>query len=181
MATATLMTAAEFDRLPFEEGRKWELLEGELIPVASAHPRHQREVAIFIARLYPYVADRLAGQVLPDSEFAFSEHTRLRPDIAIFSKEQWSLVDQNKTPITVIPEIAIEVISPSELANHSQRKVRIYLAAGVKEVWQVWPEFQSVQVWEPGGRSRFVDAGDRLTSPLLPDWELHLSDLFGRI
>jgi Uma2 family endonuclease len=48
MPVRTLMTAEQFDALPEEEGRKWELLDGELIEVSSATPEHN----FILARLF---------------------------------------------------------------------------------------------------------------------------------
>ena len=48
------MAGAQFDSLPYEEGRKWELLEGELIEVPSPTPEHQLIVSTFCASLRQY-------------------------------------------------------------------------------------------------------------------------------
>ena len=41
MATTATMSGLQFDALPYEEGRRWELLEGDCIEVSSPTPRHQ--------------------------------------------------------------------------------------------------------------------------------------------
>src|SRR5215469_5181188 len=108
------MTGAAFDQLPDEEGRKWELLEGELIPVPSATPRHRQVASNLNTSIGPYLKRERRGAILPDSEFYLGDSIRLRPDLAVLLNERWDQVDWEKTPIRIAPDIAIEITSPSE-------------------------------------------------------------------
>ena len=114
MATTALMSGVQFDALPFEEGRRWELLSGDLIPVSSATPLHQDIVLTLAASLREYLRRNRIGVVLPDVEFALTEQDRLRPDVAIILHERWKNLDSGKIPIPGSPHVAIEIISPSE-------------------------------------------------------------------
>ena len=58
MPVRTLMTAEQFDALPEEEGRKWELLDGELIEVSSATPEHNYILAQLLSLLQTFVIPR---------------------------------------------------------------------------------------------------------------------------
>jgi Uma2 family endonuclease len=118
--------------------------------------------------------------VLPDSEFALGDSVRLRPDLAVLLSERWAKVDRKKTPIPLAPDIAIEVLSPSELADNSLRKVWIYLGAGVQEVWQVSPTAQRILIYCSDSSIRVVGIADRLTTPWLPGWELAVREIFER-
>ncbi len=178
MAATVVMTGAAFDQLPYEEGRKWELLEGELIPVASARPRHQRTVSILNTSIGAYLLRDPRGVALPDSEFALGESIRLRPDLAILLTETWAKVDVDATPIPLAPDIAIEVLSPGELAEDNLRKIRTYLGAGGKEAWQVSAKTQTVFIYHSDKSGFVLEIGDVLTSPLLPGWEIPVADLF---
>ena len=81
--------------------------------------------------------------------------------------------------IPSIPEIAAEVLSPSETPRTIHRKLKQYFAAGVKEVWLIDPDSREVEVWTgPTLPDRALSAGEVLASPLLPDLGLPLSDLF---
>jgi Uma2 family endonuclease len=62
MPVRTLMTAEQFDTLPEEEGRKWELLDGELIEVPSATPKHNR-ILLRLARLLDEFAEESGRSV----------------------------------------------------------------------------------------------------------------------
>jgi Uma2 family endonuclease len=179
MATTTTMSGAAYDQLSLEEGRHLELLHGDVIDVPTATPRHQRIVNTFIVSLGVYFLREPRGVTVPDSEFALGEDDRLCPDVAILVAERWASVNPDRTPIPVSPDIAVEVISPSERTTDSQRKVWTYLEAGVQEVWQVFPEVQRVLIFRGAKSAVVLDIADTLSTPLLPGWEISVREIFG--
>jgi Uma2 family endonuclease len=77
------------------------------------------------------------------------------------------------------PDIAIEIISPSERSAYSERKVWKYLETGVQELWQVMPAVSRVMIFRPGATIADVPhIDDTLTTSLLPGWELPLREIF---
>jgi len=70
MIATRKMTGAEFDALPYDEGRHWELLTGDLIEVPSPTPKHQKVVSNFTFSLVAYFRRHGQGDVYPDVEFA---------------------------------------------------------------------------------------------------------------
>ena len=178
MATHTLLTAEQFDQLPEDEGRRYELLDGELIELASATPEHNLIEVRLGALLNDYFQSvRMKAVALPDTEFALGENRRLRPDISVLLPEKWESIDRNKAPVQTSPDIAAEIVSPSETATELDRKVRAYLEAGTAEVWVVYPDGQHLYLHTLEGARRLT-AKDRLDCPLLPDWSIAVSDLF---
>jgi Uma2 family endonuclease len=123
MAVRTLMTAEQFDALPEEEGRKWELLDGELIQVSSATPKHNRILARLLRLLDSFAEEKRLGAVLPETDLAVRANTRLRPGIGFFSAQTWRTVDLNRVPVIQTPDIAVEILSPSETATTINRKL----------------------------------------------------------
>ncbi len=93
MPVPTQMTAEQFDALPEEEIRKWELLDGELIEVSSATPEHNLILMQVASLLHVYVRKRRLGVVLLETDLAVRTNTRLRPDLGFFSAETWHGVD----------------------------------------------------------------------------------------
>jgi len=172
------MSGAAFDQLPYEEGRRWELVQGEMIAVSSATLEHQGIVLDLGANLRQYLRREPRGGVALDVEFALSDDNRLRPDLAILLGEHWTSVDRKKVPIPLAPDIAVEVQSLSARANDIMRKIRTYLAAGVQEVWQVAPEFQTVLIYRGAKSITVLEIGDSLSTLLLPGWELPLREIF---
>ena len=85
--------------------------------------------------------------------------------------------DPNRVPIPGAPDIAIEVISPSERASESHDKVLAYLRNGTTEVWQVYPKSRTVQIHR-GEASRSLEWSQPIETHLLPGFALHLASLF---
>jgi Uma2 family endonuclease len=160
------MSGLEFDALPYEEGRRWELLEGDLIEVSSPTPRHQAVVFNILLMLRNYFAGR-QGIAMVDVEFALSDLLRLRPDVCVLLGEKARQLDQDRVPVPVAPDLAIEIISPTERATESHEKVLAYLRNGTAEVWQVFPKSRTVQVHR-GTVSISLDSSRQVTSDLLP-------------
>ncbi len=174
IATAT-MTGEQFDALPYEEGRRWELLAGDLIEVSSATLKHQMIVTRLLMSLMTYFDLQKSGGACPDVEFALGDDIRLRPDVAVLLYNKWLNADLEKTPVPTAPDIAVEIISPTERATDSTRKVRTYIAQGVQEVWQVFPTDSTIMVYTPTSRV-ILNAEDTLQSSLLPGWKILVSE-----
>ena len=92
--------------------------------------------------------------------------------------ERWTSIDRKKTPIPLAPDIAVEVISPSEGADDSLRKIWTYLGAGVQEVWQISPELQRVLIYRGAKSITALEIGESLSTPLLPGWEISVREIF---
>jgi Uma2 family endonuclease len=114
------MTAEQFDALPEEEIRKWELLDGELIEAPSATPRHNRILGRLLRSLDSFAEERGLGAVLAETDLAVRANTRLRPDLGFFSAATWRTLDLDRVPVVETPDVAIEILSPSETRNDHQ-------------------------------------------------------------
>ncbi len=99
-----------------------------------------------------------------------------RPDVAFMRGEH---VKPTKGYIYAAPDLAVEVISPSERPAQIRKKLHEYLEHGVQQVWQVYPDTQEIVVHFPDGTARTYRVGDMLTGgELLPDFELDVAALF---
>jgi Uma2 family endonuclease len=178
-ATKILLTAEEFDNYPFEEDKRYELDEGEMIETARPAYKHNRIVLTLSVELGIYFRKTRSGEVLnPENLFAISPNTRLAPDAAVILGDRRAELWDAKV-IHIIPDIAVEVLSPSETPRTVHRKLRQYFDAGVKEVWLIDPETREVEVWT-GPRLPDIEftGTTTLTSALLPGFELPLETLF---
>ncbi len=178
MATAAIMTGSQFDALPYEEGRRWELVGGELIPVPSPTPQHQAILQEILFPLMVYFrAHAEYGRVFTDVEFALDDNHRVRPDVLVLLGERAASLDMNRVPVPGAPDIAVEIISPSERSFETQQKLNAYLRLGTREVWQVYPKSKSVVVHRAGASNTVTSAG-RIESTLLPGFVLDVKTLF---
>ncbi len=176
--TTVTMTGAEFDALPCEEGLKYELLDGELIPASSATPFHHDIVGALYTALRAYIRGKnTTGRVYSDVEFALGPKNRVRPDLCVLLDRKARDLDRTVIPIPGAPDIAVEVISPTERASTMHDKVIAYLRSGVQEVWQVYPNSRTLQIYR-GDTARSLDENAVITTPLLPDFSIRVADLF---
>ena len=83
----------------------------------------------------------------------------------------------DRVPVPGAPDIAIEVISPTERAVESHDKIRAYLRNGAIEAWQVFPRSRTVEVYNVSGSTIF-DSTQSVASSLLPDLNLPVASLF---
>jgi Uma2 family endonuclease len=178
-AAKTLLTAEQFDNYPFEEDKRYELDEGELIVTDRPAYNHNRIVGRLTYYLCMHFRDHRIGEALiSENVYAVGPRTRRSPDVAVILGDRYEEL-KGATVITIIPEIAAEVLSPDENTRTLFRKLRQYFEAGVKEVWVIDPESETAQIWAgPQLPADELNGNDALTSPLLPGFTLTLEDLF---
>ena len=179
VATKVLLTAAEFDNYPFEEDKRYELDEGELIEMTRPAYKHNRALLKLLYSLESYLRSNPVGEVLlSENLYALSSSTRRAPDAAVILGDRSKELAGAKV-IPIIPEICAEVLSPSETPRTIHRKLKQYFEAGVKEVWLIDPDAAEVEIWTgPTLPERALTNGDILVSTLLPGFGLPLADLF---
>jgi len=178
-ASKTLLTAEQFDNYPFEEDKRYELDEGELIEMTRPAYKHNRIVQTLLVELELYFRQNSVGEALQSENlYALSPATRRSPDVGIILGARRAEL-QNAKVIPIIPEIAAEVLSPTEKPGAIHRKLGQYFKAGVKEVWLIDPETRTAEIWTgPTLPESALQDDDALTSPLLPGFHLPLKDLF---
>jgi Uma2 family endonuclease len=173
------MTPAQFDALPEEDGRRVELVEGELIEMPNTTARHNLVQMEILVAVHRCLLKDHRGAVIPRTEFAFGAN-RLQPDLAVLLQAKWTLVDKDRVPVLIIPDIAVEIVSqPSESAHNLDRKLRIYRAHGVTEVWIVYPDGEHMYVHAANGVRELLNT-DVLESQVLPGWSVPVAELFAR-
>jgi Uma2 family endonuclease len=177
-ATKILLTAEEFDNYPFEEDKRYELDEGELIEMTRPAYKHNQVMQKLLVELVLYFREHPIGQALiSENLYALSPSTRRSPDVAIILGDRQAELENAKV-IPIIPEIADEVLSPSETPRMIHRKMRQYFEAGVKEVWLIDPESKEVEIWIGLQLTHELTGDAAITSPLLPGFALTLAELF---
>jgi Uma2 family endonuclease len=179
MATKTLLTIEQFDQLPITEGILYELNEGELVTVTEPMPRHNW-VRDNVARLAGnFVEERKLGRVFLETGYQLTPETVRIPDVSFVPADRMREIDLDKR-IEGAPALAIEVISPTDLAEEVTQKVKQYLAAGTKVVWVFYPRTREVQVFRADGGSLVRREPEMLEeSEVLPGFSLDLAAVFG--
>ena len=172
------MTVEQFVELSSRaaDTEDFELVEGELVSLRSGSYEHNRIRDLATHLLWNYFASNRIGEAVGEYDCRISPDTVLRPDVSIFLTTRLQQIDRKKTPAPVSPDIAIEVLSPSQSAMDVRRKVRDCLRAGSQEVWLLDHANAEVLVHTNAG-IRVLQGSDVLESPLLPGFSAAVADL----
>jgi Uma2 family endonuclease len=131
-------------------------IAGRLFAILDAHGY----AAVEPRAVIPETADRRGSSPIPDVAFYLAEPP---PDNEWMSRP---------------PDIAVEVISPGQSRQEIRAKVDLYRDFGVRSVWVVDPEWETVDVYEGGTRASFAGE-ETVRSGIVPGLELRPADLFG--
>jgi Uma2 family endonuclease len=178
MATTATMTGAQFDALPYQEGRRWELVGGELVEVSSPTLDHQ-DIAFAInqALKHYFKNKRVSGRASQDVEFALTADDRVRPDVFVLLPAKAAAVSSSRVPILGAPDIAVEIISASERASNIQQKAQRYLENGTAEVWLIYPKSRQVEL-RRRNQSVWLGPDAEIVTDLLPDLRIPVASIF---
>lgn len=184
MVTTKLLTADDVIKLAADSDDHFELIEGELIRMSPATPEHGWLGSRFVQEIGPFARVHNLGEVFDSSTGYFFGHdpeTLLEPDVTFIRADRLPPGDAWRSFFEVAPDLVIEIISPSETRAHIQRKIDIYLAAGVRLVWFVRPRQQTVTVYAPGRELVTLGAGAELDGEdVLPGFRFAVGALFQR-
>jgi Uma2 family endonuclease len=176
MGTKTLINAEEFAQMNVPGTEDYELVEGELIALPSATPMHAKVRRRLERLIEDYFERSPIGEPFGEIDCRVADDTVRRPDLSIFLGDRRKRIDLNKIPVPYAPDIAVEVLSPSETAIDLHRKVRDYLRAGSKEVWILDQVNGELFVHTTSG-IRMLAGSDVLESKLLPGFAVKASEL----
>jgi Uma2 family endonuclease len=174
------LSLAEFEKLPEEDAYRIELVGGRLVREPRPASLHGGISARLVARLQDFVETRGRGVVLVDVGVVLAREpdTVRGPDIAYYSPERIPETGY-ATSFWGPPDLAVEILSPSNRAAEMREKVAEYLEAGVRCVWVVDPRARSVSVHRPGDDVRTVREPDSIEGDeVLPGFRLSLRTFF---
>jgi Uma2 family endonuclease len=177
--------AADLERFP-DDGYQYEIWHGELVRMAPAGGRHGECEANLVAALRQQA--RGHGRVYTgDTGFLLHEDPDelVSPDVAFVRHERLPPPAERVSFLHVVPDLAIEIRSPSETDAEVQAKVALYLRTGVRLVWLVDPRHQTIDEVRPsttasiGTRRLRADAGDVLEAQdVVPGFRLPVPEVF---
>ena len=140
---------ADLEQWP-EDGRRYELYDGEVYVVPSPLPLHQ----VVSARLYDVLSDyaRAHGGIVlyAPLDIVLTEHDVVQPDLLFFTRKRQRLINLRKVTRSA-PDLAIEILSPSTASNDRGRKMPLLARHGVQEYWLVDPDAVRIEVYRLSG------------------------------
>ncbi len=174
------VTYAELATWP-DDGRRYELYDGEVSVVPAPLPRHQLAMLELQDRLRAYVSSHGGLVLVSPIDIVFNSTNVLQPDIVVFTAARRRVVELD-APIEEPPDVAVEVISPSTATNDRGRKLRMFERFGVPEYWILDPGRECIEV-RTIERGRYHDPilagrGKRFDSRVLPGFSSQVDSLF---
>ena len=182
MATTTrLMTADDLFDLT-DDGFRYELIRGELKKMSPAGQTHGEYASNVAISLGGYVkANRLGKMYIADTGFVLEtdpDHVRA-PDAAFISNERLEKIGESDRFVRGAPDVAIEVISPSDRYTEVDEKVGDWLSAGCRAVIVVNPRRRTVNVHRSPTDVIILTESDTLEiEDVVPGWRMHVKDIF---
>lgn len=160
------------------DGRKYELVEGELI-VAPAGMKHEEVAAELIVLLGIYLRSNRLGRLFTSSVgYQLTENILLSPDVSFVRMER---LPDGRSPETFgrfAPDLAVEIISPSDSMTTIEDKVELYLKHGTQLVWVINPKLRRATIYRADGSVSVVRADGVLSGEaVLPGFACALADI----
>ena len=162
------------------DGKRYEIIEGELFVTPSPISLHQRVVTQLTVELGSFLKRHRLGEVFVSPfDVVFSRYDVVEPDVLFISKARSTVL----TPKNVqgAPDLVIEVLSKSTRDVDRTIKLKLYARYGVEEYWVIDPGVPAAQIYRRGKsgleRVRALKHRDLLSSPLLPGFSLKLAEL----
>ncbi len=104
----------------------------------------------------------------------------LVPDVAYLSFERLPYEDEGAAQMPhLAPDIAIEILSPSDHRTNVDEKIRVYLSSGTKAVIEIDPQAHSATIHDIEG-TRTLGKDDNIKHPALPDFSMPVASIFAR-
>ena len=177
----TLLTADEFFRLYSHKDGKYELVDGEVVEIAPVFRRHGRTASNIATAFNIY--SRRTGVGWSEVEVGYTVRsgpdTVRGPDVSLVLGSRTQDDEHESGFVIGSPDIAVEVVSPSNTAAEIERKVAEYLAAGSQRVWIAYTSTRTVAVHRANGTTINYAGDDVITDEeLLPGFTPPLSEIF---
>lgn len=173
-------TADDFSRfilLPENADRNFELLAGEIIEKMVSSPRSSAIGAFMVIAVGSHAYQHGLGRVTGADGGYVVGNDRYIPDAAYIAKARQP-VPPTEAYNPLAPDLAVEVLSPSDNPYEVRLKIANYLAAGTV-VWLIDPEMQQVEVYVSGQPARVFGINDTLEGgDVLPGFTLAVSRIF---
>ncbi len=172
------ITDEDLMRLP-RDGRKWERVDERLQEVATSAKHDQ--IVIWLGRLIGPYADDHGILTASQTGFRMSDRNVRCPDFAFTRYDRFPNGEVPDGFVEFAPDLAVEIISPSEEPADMARKVDEYFASGAQQVWHMFPETQTVKVFRSPSDARVYQPEDELDlNDLLPGFRSGVTELFGK-
>lgn len=173
------MTYADY--LKIDDNNRYEIFHGELCMVPAPSTNHQDASRNLEFLIWEFVKEKRLGKVFDAPiDVVFDDDEVFQPDIVFIKSERKNIIGENA--IHGIPDLIVEIVSPSSPFYDMVEKKKIYEKYGVKEYWLVFPDEKGIEVLtlEKGKYLEFCKTKKVgiVKSKLLEGLEINSKDVF---
>ena len=164
-----------------DDGKRYEVIEGELSMTPAPSPRHQAVQLRLGSLLLAYLDKHAAGRVFVSPiDLVLSMVDVVQPDLLFVGQSRSNIIAEKN--IVGIPNLIVEILSPSSTTRDQKEKLSLYQRYGLPEYWIVDPDSQAVDVYVAVAnrleKTETLKPGEQLHSRQIPGLVLELSEIF---
>ncbi len=161
------------------KNKGYEFFNGKLEKKEMPTAKHSGIATRLAIEIGIFLKKNKIGRIYGDNTlFQIGENKRI-PDTAFVSAAK---IPETGEPLDIwnfAPDIAVEIISPSERHNEVEQKIKDYFAAGVRQVWKIVPELKTLTIYFSPTQTKILTETDELIcEEILPTFKLKLSEIF---
>ena len=181
-APSAKFTYEDFLNFP-NDGKRHEIIDGDHYVTPSPNTKHQRVATSLTVALGSYLRHDAIGEVFAAPfDVLLSDRDVVEPDLLYISRERAGILTDKH--VRGSPDLVVEILSPGTRKTDEVTKRKLYERFDVQEYWVVDPELDTIKVYRRAdgvfarAAELTAEAGDILTTPLLPEFSVSLADLF---
>lgn len=177
-------TSADLEALPNTNGKRAEIIDGELYMSKQPHWHHQFICFQLATQLNSWSKATNLGQTNIAPGVIFTEENDVAPDLVWISIERLSSALDAAGHLHAVPELVVEVLSPGSVNERRDRqvKLKLYSQQGVQEYWIVDWQLLRIEIYRRHDLVlEYVEklqSGDTLETALLPEFSCSIASLF---
>jgi len=177
------LTIADWDAMPYRDGNRYEIIEGELFVSCSPGLTHERVLFKLILLIGNFLETSPIGEAVANSGVILSDVSGVIPDLLIFLNKQRDKIISNDR-IKGAPALVIEILSPGATNIRRDRvtKLQLYAKHGVPEYWIVDPPNMTLERYVRQGAFlvllETLENEDTLSTTTLPGFSCRVSEIF---
>lgn len=183
----TKVSVSDFRKMLFDDNDDffYEIIEGEMIQKSAPAPIHQRVSRKLTGILDRFISDKSLGEIFyAPIDVDLDEYNKPQPDLVFVSEGRRAIITDDG--IMGVPDLIVEVISPSSVIRDRIEKKNTYERLGVKEFWIVDPQYKAIEIYTIQKDRYELLSGvtmleGELKSAMFEGLSLNLDDIFSAV
>lgn len=157
---------------------RYEYVKGNLEKKNMPNAKHSGIAGRLVIELGIYLKKNKIGRIYPEAHFQIGKDKRI-PDVAFVESPKIPETGEPQKFWDFAPDLAIEIVSPTDFYQDVLKKIDDYFVVGIKQVWLINPEKETLTIYFSSSETKLLTKKDVLTcEDILPKFNLKLSEIF---